>query len=157
VAAAIFGDVKGLSLHTPPLMPLTPTVLAYSISAMAHPLRALSLAWEARGADPDERAGLLVELDELMGWLGARAADAPDNFGHLLRLVEAERAWTLGDFRAAVAAFDGALREVAGRHRPWHRALIAERAARFYLDHGLEHAGYEHLARARQQYKGSAR
>ena len=28
--------------------------------------------------------------------------DAPDNFLHLLRLLEAERAWAAGDFRAAV-------------------------------------------------------
>ena len=85
-------------------------------------------------------------------WLAARAADAPDNFLHLLRLVEAERAWAVGDFRAAVLAFDAARREAARRQRPWHRALIAERAARFYLAHGLEHTGYELLAQARQHY-----
>ena len=73
-----------------------------------------------------------------MRWLAARAADAPDNFLHLLRLLEAERAWAVGDFRAAVLAFDAARREVAGRQRPWHRALITERAARFYLAHGLD-------------------
>ena len=87
-----------------------------------------------------------------MRWLAARAADAPDNFLHLLRLVEAERAWAIGDFRAAAFAFDAARREVARRQRPWHGALIAERAARFYLAHGLEHAGYDLLAQARQQY-----
>ena len=86
-------------------------------------------------------------------WLAARAADAPDNFLHLLRLLEAERAWAVGDFRAAVLAFDAARREVAGRRSgPWHRALIAERAARFYLAHGLDHAGYDLLAEARQEY-----
>ena len=83
---------------------------------------------------------------------GAGAADAPDNFLHLLRLVEAERAWAAGDFRVAVLAFDAAQREVAQRQRPWHRALIAERAARFYLAHGVEHTGYDLLAQARQQY-----
>ena len=85
-------------------------------------------------------------------WLAARAADAPDNFLHLLRLVEAERAWAAGDFRAAGLAYDAARREAAQRQRPWHQALIAEHAARFYLAHGLEHAGYELLAQARQQY-----
>ena len=85
-------------------------------------------------------------------WLAARAADAPDNFLHLLRLVEAEQAWAAGDFRAAVLAFDAARHEAAGRQRPWHRALIAERAARFFLAHGVEHAGYELLAQARQEY-----
>ena len=71
---------------------------------------------------------------------------------HLLRLVEAERAWAAGDFRAAALAFDAARREAAGRQRPWHRALITERAARFYLAHGLDHAGYDLLAQARQDY-----
>ena len=85
-------------------------------------------------------------------WLAARAADAPDNFLHLLRLLEAERAWAVGDFRAAVLAFDAARREAAQRQRPWHRALITERAARFYLAHGVEHAGYDLLAQARQEY-----
>ena len=47
-------------------------------------------------------------------------------------------------------AFDAARREAAQRQRPWHRALIAERAARFYLAHGLEHAGHDLLAQARQ-------
>ena len=46
-------------------------------------------------------------------WLAARAADAPDNFLHLQRLLEAERAWAVGDFRAAALAFDAARREVA--------------------------------------------
>ena len=85
-------------------------------------------------------------------WLAARAADAPDNFLHLLRLLEAERAWAAGDFRAAVLAFDAAQREVAQRQRPWHQALITERAARFYLAHGVDHAGYDLLAQARQEY-----
>ena len=85
-------------------------------------------------------------------WLAERAADAPGNFLHLLRLLEAERAWAAGDFRAAALAFDAARREAAQRQRPWHRALIAEHAARFYLAHGLEHAGHDLLAQARQEY-----
>ena len=110
--------------------------------------------WPGRPAPPtaSERDGLLAELDEVTRWLAARAADAPDNFLHLLRLVEAERAWAVGDFRAAALAFDAARREAAQRQRPWHRALIAEHAARFYLAHGLEHAGYDLLAQARQEY-----
>jgi signal transduction histidine kinase len=41
---------------------------------------------------------------------------------------------------------------VAGRRRPWHRALIAERAARFFLAHGVEQTGYDLLAHARSDY-----
>ncbi len=124
----------------------------FANSAMAHPMRGLSLAWGARAADGAERAALLTELAEVTHWLAARAADAPDNFLHLLRLVEAERSWTEGDFRAAALAFDAARREAASRQRPWHRALITERAARFHLAHGLEQTGYELLAQARQEY-----
>jgi signal transduction histidine kinase len=152
VAAAIFGDPVALTRHTAAATPLLPAMAGLYPTAVAHLLRGLALAGQARATDGDERADLLSELDDVTQWLAARAANAPDNFLHLLRLLEAERAWTVGDFRAAVLALDAARREVAGRQRPWHRALIAEHAARFYLAHGVDHAGYELLAQARQQY-----
>jgi hypothetical protein len=115
-----------------------------------HLLRALALTAEVAAGDGNHRGELLAALDEETRWLAARAADAPENFLHLLRLVEAERAWAVGDFRAAAVAFDGA-QNVVGR-RPWHRALIAERAARFSLAHGLDRAGTALLAEARREY-----
>src|SRR5262249_36805150 len=121
-------------------------------TAVAHVLRGLALAARARDSHGDERGGLLSELEEVTRWLAARAADAPDNFLHLLRLLEAERAWAARDFHAAAIAFDPAHREVARRQRPWHRALIGERAARFCLAHGVEHAGYSLLIEARREY-----
>jgi signal transduction histidine kinase len=152
IAAAIFGDPASLSRHTGAAMPLLPAALGLYPTAVARLLRGLALAGLARAGDHDQREALLSELDEVTSWLAARAADAPDNFLHLLRLVEAERAWAVGDFRAAALGFDAARREVAGRSRPWHEALITERAARFFLGHGLDHAGFELLARAREQY-----
>ena len=152
IAAAIFGDADDLARHTEAAMPLLAAVLGLYPTAVAHLLRGLALAGQARAADGDQRDSVLSELDEATRWLAARAADAPDNFMHLLRLLEAQRAWAVGDFRAAALAFDAARREVAGRQRPWHRALITEHAARFYLTHGLEHAGYDLLAQARQDY-----
>jgi hypothetical protein len=119
---------------------------------MTRLLRGLALAGQARTAGGDQRCALPAELDEQIGWLAERAADAPDNFLHLVRLLEAERAWAVGDFRAAAFAFDVARREVAGRQRPWHRALITEHAARFYLAHGMDQVGHDLLARAREQY-----
>jgi signal transduction histidine kinase len=151
-AAAIFGDQASLERHTAAAMPLVPLFPGVYPTAVARLLRALALAGQARSADADQRGGLLAELDELTRWLAARAADAPDNFLHLLRLLEAERAWTLGDFRATALAFDAARHEAAQRQRPWHRALITEHAARFYLARGLEHAGHDLLAQARQEY-----
>ena len=115
-------------------------------------LRGLALAGQARTTDSDQRGALLAELDEQIDWLASRAVDAPDNFAHLLRLLEAERAWATGDSWAAVLAFDAARREAAARPRPWHRALITERAARFHLTHGLDGTGHELLAHARDQY-----
>ncbi|QRP42703.1 AAA family ATPase [Amycolatopsis sp. FDAARGOS 1241] len=152
IAAAILGDQADLERHTAAAMPLLPSAHGIYPIAVARLLRGLALAARVRAVDGTERDGLLSELDEVTRWLAARAADAPDNFLHLLRLLEAERAWAQADFRAAVGAFDAACLEAARRQRPWHRALIAERAARFHLHHGDEHAGYGLLAQARLQY-----
>ena len=127
-AAAIFGDLAGLERHTAAAMPLVPVLPGLYSTAVARLLRGLALAGQARGADADQRGGLLAELDEVTRWLAARAADAPDNFLHLLLLVEAERAWAAGDFRAAALAFNAARREVA--HAPAPLAPGPDRRAR---------------------------
>ncbi|WP_142096051.1 AAA family ATPase [Pseudonocardia cypriaca] len=152
IAAAVLGEPAWLGEHAAAAMPLLPAALGLYPTAVAHLLRGLGLAAQVRAAGEDERTSLLSELDDVTQWLGARAADAPDNFLHMLRLVEAERAWVVGDFRTAAVAFDAARREAALRQRPWHRALIAERTARFFLEHGLEHTAYDLLAQARAQY-----
>jgi signal transduction histidine kinase len=152
LAAAVFGDPVVAARHTAAALPLLPAAWGQYPTAVARLLRGLSLAEQARAGHGDERAALLSELDETARWLAARAADAPDNFLHLLRWLEAERAWVVEDYRGAELAFDAARREVAGRVRPWHRALITERAARFSLARGLDHAGHELLAQARQDY-----
>jgi predicted ATPase/signal transduction histidine kinase len=152
ITAAILGDLAGLTRHTAAAMPLLPAGQGVYPAAMARVLRGLALAGQVRAGRGGEGAGLLSELDEVTRWLAARAADAPGNFRHLLRLLEAERAWAVGDFRAAVLAFDAARRDAAQVQRPWHRALITEHAARFHLAHGVEHTGYTLLAEARQEY-----
>jgi predicted ATPase/signal transduction histidine kinase len=153
IAAAILGDPEDLARHTAAAMPLLSATPGLYLTAVAYLLRGLALSGQARATDGDARErGLLSELDEVTGWLATRAADAPDNFLHLLRLLEAERAWADGDFLAAALAFDTARREVARRQRPWHRALITERAGRFHLTHGLDHTGYDLVAQARRDY-----
>ncbi|MEU7876161.1 AAA family ATPase [Dactylosporangium sp. NPDC049140] len=149
IAAAIFGDLVDLTRHTAAAMPLQPVA---SGAAVTQVLRGLALAGQVQAGRGGERAGLLAELDDVMRWLAARAVDAPANFRHLLRLLEAERAWAVGDFRAAVLAFDAARRDAAQVQRPWHRALITEHAARFHLAYGVEHTGYTLLAEARHEY-----
>ena len=93
LAAAVFGDQAALERHTAAAMLLVPVFPGLYPTGVARLLRALAVAGQARGADADTRGGLLDELDELTRWLAARAADAPGNFLHLLRLAEAERAW----------------------------------------------------------------
>jgi signal transduction histidine kinase len=152
IIAAIFGDPIGLSRHSAAAMDLLQAVHGFYAVAQVRLLRGLALAEEARTADGDERDELLAELDEVAHWMTLWAADAPDNFLYLQRLLEAEQAWAAGNFRAGVAAFDAARREVARRQRPWHRALIDEHAGRFHLAHGLEQSGHELLADARRAY-----
>jgi len=153
IAAAVLGDSVNLVRHTAAAMPLQAFAAGLYPSAVARLVRGLALAGQARDSEGAETEGALAELDEVTRWLAARAVDAPANFLHLVRLLEAERAWAVGDFRGAVLAFDAARREAAGQRRPWHRALITERAARFYLAHGIEQAGFDLLAQARQQYQ----
>ena len=152
LGAALLGDSALLVRHTAAMMPLLNAIEANYLTAPAHVLRALALVAQIRSAPAGERHALLAELDRITDWLASRAADAPVNFLHLLRLVEAVRAWAVDDFRAASYAFDVAQREAAVRQRPWHRALIHECAARFYLAHGMEHVGYAALVAARGQY-----
>ena len=140
-----------LARHTAPAIPPLAAAPCSYPTAGTRLLRGLALAGQARATDSDERDGPLSELDEVTRWLAERAADAPHNFSHLLRLVEAERAWAVGDFRAAELAFDAARRVVARLQRPWHMALIAERAAVFYLARSVEHIGYDLLAQARRE------
>ena len=152
IAAAVLGHSVELSHHSAAAMRLRSAATALYPTAWAHLLHGLALAEQARAARVDERGDVLAELDEITRWLAARAADAPENLLHLQRLLEAERAWAIGDFRGAAVAFDRAQRKAAQRARPWHRAMIAERAARFALSHGLDHAGHRLLADARRQY-----
>jgi signal transduction histidine kinase len=152
MAAAVFGDQVALERYTAEALPLMAASPTEYPGAVVRVLRGLALAGQLRATDADAREPLLSELDEVTRWLADRAADAPQNFLHLLRLLEAERAWATGDFHGGVRGFDAALREAAQRRRPWHRALIAERAARFFLAHGIDHMGYDLLAQARQQY-----
>jgi signal transduction histidine kinase len=149
LAAAVLGDAAALAQHTAAITPLLAGAAGSYATAVGKLLRALAIAEQLRTTDGSDEA----ELDELTDWFARRADDAPENFLHVLRLLEAERAWAAGDFQTALLAFDAARREGAVRRRPWHRALIAEHAARFYLAHGLEQAGHELLESAREAYR----
>jgi predicted ATPase/signal transduction histidine kinase len=153
----IFGDAADLIRHWPVNSKPTYTGANSVMYRATHECLnvALARAWELQAGDASaaESAPLIAELKARRTWLAARAADQPDNFLHLLRLVEAEQAWALGDMWKAATAFDAAVLEAEMRNRPWHRALITERAGLFNLARGLTGAGRNLLARARDHYQ----
>jgi predicted ATPase/signal transduction histidine kinase len=153
LSAAIFGEEEQLKRHAWLSYELLQFNEGVYSTATIHLLRGLSLANEARRVEGEQRERLLEELDGSLHWLARRAEDAPENFLHLRRLLEAERAWSGGDFRGALCAFDAALCAANGKARRWHRALICERAAIFHLEHALKQSGGALLAEARQLYE----
>jgi GAF domain-containing protein/HPt (histidine-containing phosphotransfer) domain-containing protein len=138
LSAAIFGDIATLTKHAAHALPLTARTPGYYITALARVLQGLALAEKARALPAAERPPVIAELDACLAWLTTRAADAPENFLHLQRWLEAERAWASDTVWAAGMAFDVAVQEAALHDRPWHRALILERAGLFHLAHGME-------------------
>ena len=153
LAAALFDDMPLLLKQTALAMPVLPMGPGYYITAIAHFLRAVAMAHEARCRSGDERTRALDELDEERTWLAKRAEDAPCNFGHLLLLVDAERAWAVGELWTACATFDAAIDQAVQRPRPWHQAFITERAGAFHLANGMESSGRPLLERARALYR----
>ena len=181
LAGVISGDAAALAEHSAAAMDLLPVYEATLSTAVIRLLRALSLAeslrrtWAplsdaqhaAARAEVSDPAGAAAraevsdaahtaaraELDGYLRWFEARAADAPGNFEHLQFLVAAESAWARHALLDAARAFDSAMRTVRGRQRPWHAALITERAAEFHLAHGLEHTGRALMLEARDLYQ----
>ncbi|AKJ28935.1 diguanylate cyclase [Caldimonas brevitalea] len=153
-SAAIYGDAAALVHHAGQAIQLVSRTPGYYLSALARVLQAVALAEEARRRPLDERALVLEELDRTcLEWLTQRAIDAPQNYRHLQRWVEAERAWAAGRTWAAGELFDAAMQEVAKHSRPWHRAVITERAGLFHLALGMEATGRPLLARACDVYE----
>jgi diguanylate cyclase (GGDEF)-like protein len=153
LAAAIFGDSAALIDHADAARALEPWVIGMYPVALITFLHTLALA--ARLAATGD-AGRLKLLDQLRGaeaWLAARAVEAPMNFSHLHRLVQAERLDATGQPWHAAQAFEQAMRAAQAHQRPWHHALITEHAGRFHMRHGLEHAGRALLLRAHNLYR----
>ncbi|WP_325545626.1 trifunctional serine/threonine-protein kinase/ATP-binding protein/sensor histidine kinase [Ramlibacter sp.] len=158
--ALVMGDFEFIARHADTLASVRPFLTAVH----NHVALALARAWQLRGGaeaphqqeqhlENPEHQAQERELEGCRAWLAARATDQPHNFLHLLRLVEAEQAWALARPWDAAKAFDAAVLESGIRSRPWHAALIKERAGRFYLQQGLTAAGRDLLARARDAYQ----
>jgi diguanylate cyclase (GGDEF)-like protein len=153
LGAALWGDTAALAEHAALSMSLVAALSATYPTALARVLQGLALAQRVRSATPAEQAAWLQAFDACHDWLADRAADAPVNFLHLVRWLRAERAWAMSDFATASNAFDAALDACDARQRPWHRALIAERAALFLLEHGLRRGGTRMMAEAHRRYQ----
>jgi PAS domain S-box-containing protein len=152
-AALLTGSCPDLLRHAAAGIELTRYINGHYHVALAYFLQALALAAHARTALPGDRANAIAELAECRDWLARRAQDAPDNFLTLLQLVDAERAWATGDLHGSIVAFDVALRQARRHARPWHLALITERAAVLHLACGLEYTGRKLLREARRCYE----
>ena len=153
LAATLFGDLPAMIEHTEKAIAQLPAIVGFYPVAVARLLRGLTLAEVVRtGTERDGHAEAPAELDHHCHWLEQRARDAPGNFEHLATLLRAEQAWSTGDPWVAAQTFDAARRQVASRQRPWHVALIAERAARFHLASGLERTGRDLLHEAKRHY-----
>jgi diguanylate cyclase (GGDEF)-like protein len=149
--AALFGDTAALHLLSAAAMPMVDRLGGAYRSSTVRLLRALSLAEASR--QPGAPRPPSEAFSALRDWFAARAADAPANFAHLLHFLDAEAAWTAGETAAAARAFDRALQGCTGLSRPWHHALIAERAGLFHLFAGQDYIGRALLRDALARYE----
>jgi diguanylate cyclase (GGDEF)-like protein len=142
LAAAIFNDEAGLADRSGPAMAALAGVPGTYHSVFARWLRCLALA--ATGDESSE------EFKQGHEWLSARRDDHPEALNHLVGLVEAASTHGL----SALALYDRALRAARGAGRVWHAALIAERAARAHLAHGLEESGRALMVQSWRDWSG---
>ncbi|MGA2929713.1 MAG: GAF domain-containing protein, partial [Solirubrobacteraceae bacterium] len=153
LAALLLGNADALLEHAMAAAPLLLYIDSHYLAHTVYLLRGMAFGEQAKNLDPPEQAAAIAALDEAAGWLARRAEDGPTNFSHLRHLLEAERAWAVGDGQIATATFDQALAELDLRHRPWHRAFIAERAGLCHIAQGLTHTGRALLSEARDLYE----
>ncbi|GAB2600106.1 serine/threonine protein kinase [Paractinoplanes abujensis] len=154
LAAAVFGDEEALRRHAAPARRAIGVLPGYLVT-QAHVLSSLANATRLHALPPAERVGDAgtAEVVDSLTWMRERAEDCPANFGHLALWLTAEEAWLRGDLSAAYVSFDHAVQAAQTRQRPWHAALILERAARLHFSVGLEAGGRLHLAEALRVYE----
>jgi diguanylate cyclase (GGDEF)-like protein len=153
LAALIAGDFETFVAQVDALAPVARYTSATWFMATGHLLQALAVAHRARAAAPGpQRDALLKQLKYQHDWIAARAADCPENFQHMLKLVEAEQAWVNNDFLTAAQAYDAAWQLASERPRFWQRAVILEQSARCRLASGIPRTANLLRQRARAEY-----
>jgi formate hydrogenlyase transcriptional activator len=94
---------------------------------------ALAICAWLPGAPEAERGESLAKAEELAGRLRLWAENAPANFAHLHRLVEAELARVRGRAAEAFDHYEAALEHAQRQASPRHRALVNELYGEFWL------------------------
>jgi diguanylate cyclase (GGDEF)-like protein len=146
IEAGLRSDHEAMAAHAPEAYRLAqglPGLIFGQLTALPY---GIHLGNRLRATDPSDpiRAQVLSELDDVLARVRARAQDQPENLLHMVRLLEAERAWALGDHEVARRAFDASLVGLRQTPRPWQLALVARRAAEFHTDQGAEHTARLH-------------
>ena len=152
MGAALNDDRDGLRRHLEQVEPLIGIVAGMYGTAVVQLLAGLSAVHRIEAGADVERSSLLATLEGAHRFLEKAARTAPSNFRHLERFLEAERARAAGDVAAALRGYDEALRAADAVTRPWHHALIAERAGTYGLGLGYERLGRALIAEARRHY-----
>jgi diguanylate cyclase (GGDEF)-like protein len=153
LSATILGDEAGLDRHLAALEPLIGTVAGTYTTTQVHLLAGLAAAGRVSSGELADDTGALAVLDAAHEALAAAAVTAPANFQHLALFLAAERARAVGDVAGALRGYDDALRAADDVTRPWHQALLAERAGSFMLGQGLERLGRALIGEARRRYR----
>ncbi len=153
LSAALFDDDAALIHHAAAASSLRGHLEAFYPIALVYVLQGLAVARRLRGAAASGQAALRIEFDTCRTWLAQRAADAPGNYLHLVHLLDAEIAWASGDYWAAQCAFDAGITLAHRVQRPWHQALLTERAAMLHLEQGLTITGQPLMVAAYGLYK----
>lgn len=155
ICCAIFGLAQPLAEHAGAALAAVMNTCFYSTARLRW-LGAIADAWQlqqARDAGQALADAPVARLEASIEWLAAQVNGAPANFRPLHLHACAERAWALGDSKLAALFFDQALDAVESSSRPWWRALITERAARFQLSQGRLRAGRQLLNESRELYR----
>ncbi len=153
LAACLFNDDAALIHHAEAGATLEGHIVTFYPTALSNFLHSLALIQQIRTGVESDQDPLLAELAINQDWLRARAADAPMNFSHLYLLVEAERLDVKGQRLAAFHSFEQAMGLARTSQRPWHLALITERAGHCFLRNGLEQTSRPFLVRACELYR----
>lgn len=153
LSACLFEDTARLIAHSDAAVALIPSITGFYPVALIHFLHALALLSQCARATDQERLSLIERLAADQNWLAQRASDAPQNFGHLYDLIEAEHCDAQDRPWQAHQLFERAMARSHTHQRAWHHALTVERFALFQMRRGNEGTGRLLLAQAHKLYQ----